>query len=496
MRHSQRARLCAAGLLAVSSIIGGAAQAAAGTPFVPNPSATGGVVFAAGRNGDHAVIDTDGTHYYIDRYDDQGNHLYNTPLLVATAPEVPTGVAIDGFGRYAVLTTMHPNASPGRQAYLTVYNRDGSIHLARTQVNTTASTDVAGNFVAMNRAGQIALNWFQWNAVSKKFEFRVKTLSATGAATSADVLISPSAAGVVVQGMGLDDAGNVAVEWVNIPGGTALPTIQHQRFYNNGTALTAATQVNTVGTTILNSGLGIDGHGDTVVAFMASDTSGNGIYGQRFNNLGAKVGGLFRINDSIAGEQSSPSVGMTEEGAFTAAWISQPTTSSPYAAMMKQYTSAGVPFANEQTIASPATVSAFPTAVLTSPAGVDLLVWGNAGGYVENYTMDTQPAVANASSGVPMANNSATTGQWRYFRIAVPANATTLTIAATGNATGNGDLYAMLGALPSLTNTQYKSTKAGNTETLQITGVPPGDWYVGLYATAAFSGTTLTITAQ
>ena len=60
------------------------------------------------------------------------------------------------------------------------------------------------------------------------------------------------------------------------------------------------------------------------------DGSGWGVYAQRFNASGSKVGGEFRVNTVTSGDQTSPSVAMDGTGNFTVAWASiTPGTGGP-----------------------------------------------------------------------------------------------------------------------------------------------------------------------
>jgi hypothetical protein len=50
------------------------------------------------------------------------------------------------------------------------------------------------------------------------------------------------------------------------------------------------------------------------------DGSGRAIIGQRFDALGSKVGGEFRVNSTVSGDQMYPSIAMNDSGAFVVVW--------------------------------------------------------------------------------------------------------------------------------------------------------------------------------
>lgn len=101
--------------------------------------------------------------------------------------------------------------------------------------------------------------------------------------------------------------------------------------------------------------------------------------------------------------------------------------------------------------------------------------------------------VTTLSNGQIVSNLSGATGSWAYYKIAVPASQTSLEI-KTYNGTGDCDLYVKRGALPTLSSYDYRPYKSGNTETVTVSNPASGDWFIGLYGYAAFSGMSLQAT--
>ncbi len=71
----------------------------------------------------------------------------------------------------------------------------------------------------------------------------------------------------------------------------------------------------------------MDADGDFVIVWASEGQDPNdsswGIYGQRFNSMGAKVGGEFRVNTNTANDQVSPAVAMDSQGDFIVVWATQ-----------------------------------------------------------------------------------------------------------------------------------------------------------------------------
>jgi vibriolysin len=96
------------------------------------------------------------------------------------------------------------------------------------------------------------------------------------------------------------------------------------------------------------------------------------------------------------------------------------------------------------------------------------------------------------SNGVPITGESdGTVGHFNYYTLAVPSGQSTVTFTTSGG-TGNVDLYVSFGAMPTDTVYQCRPFLSGNNETCTFTPPQAGTYYVGLRASTAYSGVTLT----
>ena len=98
------------------------------------------------------------------------------------------------------------------------------------------------------------------------------------------------------------------------------------------------------------------------------------------------------------------------------------------------------------------------------------------------------------TSGVPVSIALALNTS-KVYSITVPAGKTSLTIKLSGG-TGDGDIYAKLGATPTTTTYDKKSDGATNTETITYSAPAAGTYYVLVNAYAAVSGASLVATVQ
>lgn len=74
----------------------------------------------------------------------------------------------------------------------------------------------------------------------------------------------------------------------------------------------------------LNPSIAVSRDGKKVVTWVSSDGNGTGIFGQRYDSNGAKVGNEFRVNTNIASnefnEYGCKTVAMSDDGSFMVVW--------------------------------------------------------------------------------------------------------------------------------------------------------------------------------
>jgi len=110
--------------------------------------------------------------------------------------------------------------------------------------------------------------------------------------------------------------------------------------------------------------------------------------------------------------------------------------------------------------------------------------------YARWTTVVTDPIVL--TSGVPVTGLSDNTGAQKIYKITIPSGATNLQITTSGG-TGDVDLYAKLGSIPTTSIYDYCGYNGGNSESVTVPSPASGDWYIMLNAYVTYSGVTLTV---
>ncbi|MDT8997909.1 M14 family zinc carboxypeptidase [Paucibacter sp. APW11] len=117
----------------------------------------------------------------------------------------------------------------------------------------------------------------------------------------------------------------------------------------------------------------------------------------------------------------------------------------------------------------------------------------------DGQSASTSKLLQLSDDGVPvLAKGQVLTGlagaraSWRYWKVAVPAGTSSLTVATSGGS-GDLDLFTRSGAQP--TSSSYSCRKQGSTnaETCTIANPPSGWLYIGVYGYAAYSNAQLTV---
>lgn len=135
----------------------------------------------------------------------------------------------------------------------------------------------------------------------------------------------------------------------------------------------------------------------------------------------------------------------------------------------------------------------------TAAAGTyTVTVTGTGGGVTKTATVSLTVTTSGGgvivlTNGQTVSNLSGATGSWTYYKIVVPSGQSSLAIQTSGGS-GDCDLYVKRGAQPTSSSYDYRPYLSGNAESVSVSNPTAGDWYIGLYGYAAYSGMSLQAT--
>ena len=197
----------------------------------------------------------------------------------------------------------------------------------------TISSLAGGGFVAV----------WERESVFTGYNLYTQRFDANGVKLGGEVLVNTTVLGDQVSGeaVGLAGGGYVIVWEASRQDGNGLG-IYSQRFSASGSKLGVETRVNTsvVGDQCEPSVAALK-NGGYVVAWQGLDSSQTGIFLQRYDSNGSKLGGQVRVNSVTSNDQEDPSVAVLSGGGFVVSWTSEHQDGDGYGIYAQRYDANG-----------------------------------------------------------------------------------------------------------------------------------------------------------
>ena len=155
-----------------------------------------------------------------------------------------------------------------------------------------------------------------------------------------------------------------------------------QRFDNTGAKVGGEFQVNTYTTSYqYNPAVAMDSSGNFVVVWGSDgqDGSGIGIFGRRYDSAGAARGGEFQVNVTTSGDQGQPDVASDASGNFVVVWTAANLDGSAYGVAGRRFDASGNPRSGEFPINTYTTGQQNLPRIAMDSAGNFLVAWHGKG---------------------------------------------------------------------------------------------------------------------
>ena len=486
--------------------VGSVFAAAQGSAFTVNDFTSGSQFLtdaATGANGDHAIVWQDATRAYdsfMKRYDVNGTPLQSGDWYLGKNVK---SVAVDRAGNFVITREASDGSENG--VFASIYNRVGTLVVNEFRVNTTTAGNQVSPVVAMNQAGQFVVAWT--SVASGRQSAYARLFQANGLPLTGQILVSDGSLAIQSPNdVAIDRYGNFSVTWTGMVPATNQWDVFIRRYNSSGVAPYPQWRVNMFTTGMQESArIAMNASGDAVVVWQSYNQDGSewSVHGQRFDSAGSRVGGEFQINSITRGSQRYADVAMSDDGSFVVSYQHVSAYGDPVEppkVYNRQYRRDGTAFSAEYVVNTAGANLWTVTRINADPFGNMMSVWGQGTGdystldvLARRYVMDTVPTVTTLVNNQAISSISDSTGSWRYYKIVVPAGATSIRAEITGSAGGDANLYVRYAALPTLTSWDGMTALVGNNEAVQVNGIPAGDWYVAVYAASAYSGVTLNV---
>jgi hypothetical protein len=215
---------------------------------------------------------------------------------------------------------------------------------------------------------------FGFNSSTGQYE---AVVSFTGALTLGDYVLTAKGTLTNINGFPLDGDAN------GTDGGDFARAFQVPNVGRLGSEFRVNTS--TVGSQQTNGDLApravaMDSHGNFVVTWYGDgslDSSGYGIYAQRYNAAGVALGSEFLVNTYTTGFQAYPSVAMDADGDFVVTWSSQFQDGSGFGVYARRYNAAGAALSGEFQINTHTTNSQYHSTVAMDSDGDFVISWSS-----------------------------------------------------------------------------------------------------------------------
>ena len=402
-----------------------------------------------------------------------------------TGSQLTPAIALDADGDFVVVwqsTGQDPGGSTG--VYAQRYNAAGVPQGGEFRVNTYTTGHQGGPDIAMDADGDFVITWRGFGQPGDSYDIYAQRYSAAGVAQGSEFLVNTYTTGYQDgPAIAMDADGDFVVSWLSRGGqDTSGLGVYAQRFNAAGVPQGGEFQVNSFTTgDQKNPAIAMDADGDFVVSWHSDgqDSSGEGIYAQRYNASGVAQGGEFQVNTFTTNNQRFAAIAMDSDGDFVVSWFSFEQDGSGNGIYAQRYNAAGLAQGSEFQVNTFTTSNQVRPAIAMDSDGDFVVSWeaGGADGDSSGTAAQRYNAAGVAQGGEIQVNTFTTSAQ------SVPA----VGIDADGDFVvswesfvqdpdGSRGIYAQRFQALTLTPNLTVTTSAAATNTTPVAGGPAGTY--------------------
>lgn len=276
---------------------------------------------------DSSGSDGSGNHDILARGFSAGGCAGFDDLVVNTNPaghQQSPAVAMDGAGNFVVVWADDHDDNDVFQIYARGFNFDGSERFAAFTVNTVDDGQQLNPAIAMAPDGRFVVAWEDDRARDGNAQILVRGFAADGTERFGDRSVHATAEGVRLRpALGMADDGGFVVTWQDDSDANGTFQIHARGFTAEGAERFARLTVNAVDTgQQRNPAIGVASSGAFVVAWE-DDQDRDGEYqllARGFGAGGAPGLSEFRVHGTAGGDHLAPSLAMAPDGTWALAW--------------------------------------------------------------------------------------------------------------------------------------------------------------------------------
>ncbi len=298
-------------------------------------------------------------------------------------------VAMDAQGNFVVVWESAYQDGSGTGLYAQRFDASGAKAGAEFRVNTETGGDQQAAAIAMRPSGEFVVVWS--GGYSDLSDETAQIFDAAGAKIGAPFTVNTyTTDNQRAPAVAIDPAGDFVVVWGSDAEDGDQFGVFGQKFNAAGQKVGPSFQVNTYTTGDQDyPAIAMDGAGNFVVVWTSldgQDGSSTGVFGQRFNSGAEKVGPEFPVNAFTASQQLEASIALEPDGGFLVAWRSFSQDGSDFGVFGQRFDRLGARRGPEFQINTYTTSFQGQVGVAAAQAG-PLAVWASEGADGDNFAI-------------------------------------------------------------------------------------------------------------
>lgn len=295
-----------------------------------------------------------------------------------------SSVAINQDGGFVVVWESFGQDGSGFGVFGRRYDATGTPMGSEFQVNTTTLGNQFSPVVAMDASGAFVVAWEGVGHDGSQYGVAARRFASDGTPIGSDFTVNTHTADNQRSvSLAVEPAGRFVVVWSSYGQDGSGYGVFARRFNSSGTPASAEFQVST--STALDQFAGgnavtTDAAGNIVVAWQSPDGSAAGIFAQRFDAANARRGGEFQVSTFTLGRQEDPLASSDPYGNFTVLWNSwtHPGDDSSWGVFGRRYTNTGAALGGEFQVNLTTYTGQQTGGIAMQPSGNFVVVWYSA----------------------------------------------------------------------------------------------------------------------
>jgi len=326
------------------------------------------------------------------------------------------------------------------------YNSSGTKIGSEFLVNTYVTDNQTTPSLAMDENGNFVITWASENQIGYNNEIFAQKYNADGTKNGSEFQVNTYVTyGQMYPSISMNKNGNFIITWSGTGTGDDSG-IFAQRYNSSGTKIGSEFKVNTyISNDQMSPSVSMSDNDTFIISWSSygQDGGGYGIYAQRYNANGTKNGSEFPVNTYITSDQQYPSTGIDINGNFIISWMSNGQDGSGYGVYAQRYNSDGTTNGSEFRVNSFTIGNEDSPSVAMNNSGNFVISWtgypqtgSSYGVYAQRYNSDG----SKISTEFQVDSNTFTS---QYPSIAMNASGN-FVISWTGNSANNYGIYGKI----------------------------------------------------